>query len=215
MKINSIFSIFTPKDVKFFPLLKETAEILAESGNLIEILFTSPSDHINDLCHKIKEQESKGDAVAKKISKALIETFITPFDREDIHALSDVLDDVIDSINRSAQKLQFYEPKILPDYMAQMATIVKRGTEETKRAIDALPSLKKNSKDVRTHCKEMKRLESEADVIYEKAIIKLFHEDITTVELIKLKEILFELEMSINKVNSTAKILKTIVIKYA
>ena len=215
MKINSIFSIFTPKDVKFFPLLKETAEILAESGNLIEILFTSPSDHIDDLCHKIKEQESKGDAVAKKISKALIETFITPFDREDIHALSNVLDDVIDSINRSAQKLQFYEPKILPEYMAQMATIVKRGAEETKEAIYDLPTLKKNSNDVRVHCREMKRLEEEADLIYEKAIIKLFHEEITTVELIKLKEILFELEMSINKINSTAKILKTIVIKYA
>lgn len=215
MKINSILSIFTPKDVKFFPMLRETANILVEAGNCLELVFSSDEDGIKELCRRIKEQELKGDKVAGRISKALNDTFITPFDREDIHALSDVMDDVVDIINRSAQKVLLYKPVVLPDYLSRMATIVKEGVSEIKRAIDELPNLKKNDKNIRKHCKEIKRLEEAADEIYDEGIIALFHEKMSTIEVIKLKEILFELEMSANKINSTGKILKTLVIKYA
>ena len=216
MKINSIFSIFTPKETKFFPMLSETADIIVEAGACLELLFTSSDEeHVKDVCQRIKNEEIKGDKVTGRISKALNNTFITPFDREDIHALSDVMDDVIDAINRTAQQVMLYSPEICPDYLMNMASIIKEGGEELKGAVKELPKLKKNDTDIRKHCKRIKKLEEAADTIYEKGILSLFHEEISTVELIKLKEILSELEGTVNILNSTGKILKTILIKYA
>ena len=216
MKINSILSVFTPKDTKFFQMLKETSDILVEAGVGLELLFTSSDEeHVKEVCQRIKEQEIKGDKVTSRISKALNNTFITPFDREDIHLLSDIMDDVIDAVNRTAQQVMLYSPEICPEYFARMASIIREGGEEIQNAIYDLHNLKKNDREIRKNCKRIKKLEEAADSIYEKGILSLFHEEISTVELIKLKEILFELERSANIINSTGKILKTILIKYA
>ena len=215
MKTNSILSFFTPKDAKFFPMLNEAADIVVKSGAYLELFFSSPGSKTKDICQQIKDEELKGDKVAARISKALNSTFITPFDREDIHLLSDAMDDVIDVINRSAQKVLLYQPEKLPKYMLRMATIVKKGTVEVKSAVAELPNLKKNDRNIRKYCKEIKKLEESADSIYEEGIITLFNEKITTIELIKLKEILSELEAAVDKINNTGKIIKTMVVKYA
>ena len=216
MKFNSIFSVFTPKETKFFPMLAEAAEIIVDAGACLELLFTSSDkEHVKEICQRIKNEEIKGDKVTGRISKALNNTFITPFDREDIHALSDIMDDVIDAINRTAQQVMLYSPEICPDYFIHIASIIKEGGEEIKAAVSELSNLKKYDKSIRKHCKSIKKLEEAADSIYEKGILSLFHEEISTVELIKLKEILSELERSVNIINSTGKILKTILIKYA
>ncbi len=214
MKINSIFSNFTPKDTKFIPLLKETAVILVEASVLLELLFTSDKRR-KDLCRQIKDEEVKGDKVTGRISKALNETFITPFDREDIHALADEMDDAIDCINRSAQKVLLYSPESLPKCTVRLAGITRKGTELVQASINELPKLKKNDQQVRKYCKEIKKLEETADDIYENGIMTLFKEEKNIVELIKLKEIIQELEMSVNKINTVGKVLKTIIVKYA
>ncbi|MDD2287040.1 MAG: DUF47 family protein [Paludibacter sp.] len=196
-------------------MLDEMADVLVEGANQLELIFSSSKDQIKDCCHRIKDEEVKGDKITGRISRALNDTFITPFDREDIHALSDRMDDVIDTINRSAQKIMLYEPNILPKYMERMAVIIKQSTHEIRQAINELPNLRKNDKNIRQYCKQIKTWEREADVIYDEGIIRIFHEKMNTVELIKMKEILFELEMSVNKINQTGKFLKTIVVKYA
>jgi predicted phosphate transport protein (TIGR00153 family) len=216
MKINSILSIFAPKDVKFFPLLVATADILDKSASLLQELFSSADkERIKELCRLIKVEETNGDKVTGKIFKALNETFITPFDREDITALTDEMDDVIDVINRAAQKVLLFSPETLPQATAEIAAVIKKGTLEIKAAVGELSNLRKCDKLIRAHTKEIKRLEEEADVIYEKGTSSLFKSDIRTVELIKLKEIIQELEKSVNKMNNVGKILKTIIVKYA
>ncbi len=214
MKINSIFSSFTPKDTKFVPMLKETATILVEASVLLELLYSSGKRR-KELCQQIKAEELKGDKVTARISKALNETFITPFDREDIHALADEMDDAIDCINRSAQKVLLYSPENLPKSTVRLASITRKGAELVQEAINGLPKLKKNDQQVRKCCKEIKKLEETADDLYEDGIMALFKEEKSIVELIKLKEIIQELEMSVNKINSVGKVLKTIIIKYA
>ena len=214
MKINSIFSYFTPKDTKFIPMLKETASILVEASILLELLFSS-GKRIKDLCQQIKAEENKGDKVAGRISKALNETFITPFDREDINALSDEMDDAIDCINRSAQKVLMYLPGNLPKSMVKMAGIVRKAAEFVQNAVNELPRMKKNDQQIRKYCKEIKRLEETADSLYAQEIMTLFREEKNIVELIKLKEIILELEMSVNKINGVGKVLKAMIVKYA
>ncbi len=216
MKINTLLSIFAPKDVKFFPLLEETASILVQSSSLLQELFSSTdADRRIELCKLIKIEEVKGDKVTGGIFKALNNTFITPFDREDVHALADVMDDVIDVMNRCAQKVLLYSPHRLPEYTVTLANIVRKGSDEIQSAVNELSNMKKTDFRLRSHCKEIKRLEEEADAVYEEAIMSIFREETSTVELIKLKEIIQELEKTANKINSTGKVIKTILVKYA
>ena len=216
MKINSILSIFTPKDVKFLPLLVEVAEIVDKSAILLQDLFASTdSGRIAELCRSIKLEETNGDKVTGKIFKSLNETFITPFDREDITELTDTLDDVIDIINRVAQKVMLFSPETLPPATLEMAIVIKKGTAEIKAAVNELSNLKRSDNNIRTHTKEIKCLEEEADRIYEKGTSDLFRNNTNPLELIKLKEIIQEMEKAANRINSVGKILKTIFVKYA
>jgi predicted phosphate transport protein (TIGR00153 family) len=216
MKINSILSVFSPRDVKFFPMLKETSGILMQSVTLLCKLFTSTDkEEIEKLCRLIKEEEVKGDKVTGRIMKALNETFITPFDREDIDALTDSMDDINDVMNRAAQKVLLYSPKEMPSCTVKLSKIIYKGILEIQGAVEELENLKKTDVQFRQHYKEIKRLEEKADMVYEEGIIDLFKADIKTVELIKLKEIIQELENAANKINHTGKVLKTIFVKYA
>jgi predicted phosphate transport protein (TIGR00153 family) len=216
MKVNSILNIFSPKDVKFFPLLEETAEVLVQTAGLLEELFSSDDkERIKELCKLIKAEESKGDKVTGRIFKALNDTFITPFDREDISELTDEMDDVIDTINRAAQKVLLFSPESLPPATVEFAQILKKGVLEIQQAVINLKNIKKSDKQIRIHTKEIKRLEEEADVFYERVTSELFQSDISTKELIKLKEIIQELEKSANRINDVGKVIKTILVKYA
>ncbi len=216
MKFNTLLSIFSPKDVKFFPLLKETASIVVQASLLLQELFTLENkERRKELCVLIKTEEIKGDKVTSYIMKALNETFITPFDREDINELADELDDIIDAINRASQKVLLYCPENLPESTKQLTEIIKKGAIEVEGAVDELSHIKHKDQKLRKHYKEIKKLEEEADVIYEHGITKLFQEEKNTVELIKLKEIIQELEKTANKINNAGKVLKTIYVKYA
>lgn len=215
MKINTILSIFTPKDVQFLPLIKETAGILVDITALLERLFVVPMDERNEICKQIKAEEVKGDNATAKVFEALNKTFITPFDREDIDTLVDKLDDAIDAVNRTAHKVILYSPARLPELDQQIANIARKAALEVQKAVVELGNMKKTDEALKVHCKEIKRLEEEADVVYEQGIIALFKEETNTIELIKLKEILQELERSVNKINTVGKVLKSILVKYA
>jgi Phosphate transport regulator (distant homolog of PhoU) len=216
MKINSILSSFTPKDLNFFPMLIETADIVNQSAELLQQLFASTDKaQIEEFCRLIKAEETKGDKMTKKIFKALNETFITPFDREDIAALTDIMDDVTDIINRVAHKVVLFSPETLPSSTLEMATVIKKGTDEIKEAINGLDIVKKSDKQIRIHIKNIKQLEEEADRIYEKGTSSLFRSEMRTIELIKLKEIIQEMEKAANRINSVGKTLKTIIVKYS
>jgi predicted phosphate transport protein (TIGR00153 family) len=215
MKINNLLSFFTPRDTKFIPLLKETAIILVDAGVLMERFFQAADKQQKEISALIKEQESKADKTTGRIFKVLNESFITPFDREDINELANNLDDVMDSINRSVRKVITHSPDELPKYFKKMASIIRRGTDEIATAIDGLATLKQSDKNIRRSCKEIKKLEGQADELYEEGIIDLFHGNLKPIEIFKLKEILQEMEKAANKINQTGKALKTIIVKYA
>ncbi len=216
MKINTIFSFLAPSDVKFFPMLAEAAKLVSKTASILhELVNATDKEQIKELCRQIKAEETNGDKVTANIFKALNATFITPLDREDITALTDEMDDVIDYINRVAQKMALFSPEALPVAALEMARVIKNGGAEIQAAVVELAKLKKSDKRISAHIKEIKTLEEEADGIYEKGISALFQSNINPVELIKLKDIIQELEKTANKINTVGKVLKTIVVKYA
>ena len=216
MKTNSLLSFFAPKDIKFLPMLSEASNVVVHSAELLTQLFDQKGnvDRV-ELCGLIKAEEVKGDKVTGRVFKALNETFITPFDREDIYELTEEIDDSIDAINRAAHKVLLYDPHHLPECTAALSEIVRQATVEVQSAVGELSIMKKTDKQFREHCREIKRLEEKADIVYEDGIIALFKHETNTVELIKLKEIIQELEKSANKINNIGKVLKSILVKYA
>ena len=113
---NSFFSRFTPKEPKFFPLLKQLSEILSASSSILveSLRHDSPTERAN-YYKLIKDKEREGDKLTHLIFDELGTTFITPFDREDIHDLASSIDDVIDGINSSAKRITIYNPRPISD----------------------------------------------------------------------------------------------------
>ena len=153
--------------------------------------------------------------MSHKIFEELSSSFITPFDREDIHLLADKLDDVIDRINSCAKRIAIYNPKQNNPYEKSLGEIVKKGAECINESMEELSSIRKNASKLKLHCKTLHDLENEGDDIYETAIINLFEDEKDGIELIKMKEILNELEKTTDAAEHVGKILRTIIVKYA
>ncbi|MDR3651414.1 MAG: DUF47 family protein [Paludibacter sp.] len=213
---NSFLNKFTPKEPKFFPILKEMADvILVASDLIIECVQNSDHEKAIEYYKKIKEQERKGDALSAKIFDELNTTFITPFDREDIHHLADRLDDVTDFINSCAKRIVLYNPKQIPSSAVEMANFIRESALCIGKAVDELDVLKKNSKKIKEYCVDLHVIENKADDVYENFLIDLFENQKDAVEIIKLKEIMNELERATDAAEYVGKIIKTIIVKYA
>jgi len=213
---NSFFSKFTPKEPKFFPILKEMSDVMLVASDLM-IEFINNYDHntATDYYRKIKEQEKKGDTLSNRVFDELNTTFITPFDREDINQLSNRLDDVTDYINSCAKRIVLYNPKQLPESAAELAGLIREGAVCIGKAIDELDVLKKNSKKIKAYCIELHDIENRADDVYEHFLIDLFEKETNGIEIIKLKDIMYELEKATDVAEYVGKIIQTIIVKYA
>lgn len=213
---NSFFNRFTPKEPKFFPMLKEQAQILGKVSDLLtEMLQVSDHNKRMDYYHLIKEQEKEGDRVSRTIFEELGRTFITPFDREDIHQLAESIDDVTDGVNSCAKRIAIFNPAENLTDEVELARIIREDANTIDKAIDELETVKKNASTIKRYCDVLHSLENRADDIYEASIMKLFDEENSSRELIKNKEILYELERTTDMAEKVGKVLKTIIVKYA
>jgi uncharacterized protein len=213
---NTIFSKFTPKEPKFFPVLQEMAGVMLKASELmIECVKKGDHESATEYYFKIKEQERKGDELSNKIFHQLNTTFITPFDREDIHMLSNRLDDVTDYICSCAKKIMLYNPEELPGAAETMANFIREGALTIQQAIEELDVLKKDPKQISLLCRNLHDIENKADDVYDHFINDLFQSERRTIEIVKLKEIMSELEKATDTTESVGKIIMTIIVKYA
>jgi len=214
--MNNLFDKFVPKEPKFFPILKEMAEVILVASDLIATCVqNSDYETALEFYKKIKEQETKGDSLSAKIFDELNSTFITPFDREDIHHLADRLDDVTDYINSCAKRIVHYKPNKMPKEAYSLALLIKEGAIYISKAVDELVVMKKHTQKIKEYCVELHNIENRADDIYENFLIDLFENEKDPIEIIKLKEIMYELEKATDAAEYVGKIIKTIIVKYA
>ncbi len=213
---NSFFSRFTPKEPKFFPLLRQLAEILSDaSDTLVESMgHDSPSDRA-DYYKRIKDFERNGDKLTHTIFDELGTTFITPFDREDIHDLASSIDDVIDGINSCAKRIHIYNPRPISDSGKELALLIQQEAECIIKAMDELETFRKKPAALRGYCAKLHDIENHADDLYELFIKKLFEEEKDCIEIIKIKEIMYELEKTTDAAEHVGKILRNFIVKYA
>ena len=213
---NTFFSKFTPKEPKFFPLLKGIVEVIKSASDLmLELVEKGNHQNAGDYYKKIKEEERKGDAISNQIFDELNKSFITPFDREDIHHLATRLDDVTDYINSAAKRIFLYNPKEMPEGAKELALLIQESAIWMEKAVDELDVLKKSRANVSQYCNQLHVIENKADDVYEHFLIQLFEKQHDGVELSKEKEIMYELEKATDAAEGVGKIIKTIIVKYA
>lgn len=213
---NNLFEKFLPKENKFFLLLSQMAEVIYIASDLtVECVQINDHQKIVEIYKRIKEQERKCDKLQSQIFDELNNTFITPFDREDIDHLSSRMDDVADNINSCAKRIMLYNPKVIPNSTKELALLVRASAECLTKAIGALDMLKKNPVPITEYCQQLHEIENKADDVYEHFLIDLFENEKDAIEVIKLKDILHELERATDAAETVGKIIKTIIVKYS
>lgn len=200
-----------PKEEKFFILFQEMAKLLIEGAQKLKDL-TENFDQIEHYQKKIKEVEHEGDKKTHEIIQKLNKTFITPIDREDIYDLASALDDILDLIDASAQRMFLYKIESVTTEAKNFAFIILKSCQAIEKAIRKMD---KKHEEVNESFVEINELENEADKVLRESLGKLFSEEKDPIRLIKWKEIYETLERVTDKCEDVANIIETVVVKHA
>ena len=216
MNFSAIFKLFVPSDDSFFPLFEENSKILIKASGLLKLLINESSIEMRTIIVKqIKDVEHEGDDVTHKIFQQLNKSFITPFDREDIQELASSLDDVIDYINGTAQRIEIYKPKVFMPVFVEMAEVIHQASLEIGVSLQGLQHAGKNKEKIIQSCIVLNTLENKADDLHHFGLSELFEKETDTIELIKKKAILETLEKTVDKAEDVSDVIKTILVKLA
>ncbi len=202
-----------PREEKFFELFQEQAENAVEAAKVLKDLLENYND-VDQKRLKIEMIENNGDEIAHRIFEKLNLTFVTPMDREDIHALACALDDIVDIINATSQRLQLYNVGTITEDAKLLANIILRATEETAVIATSLNNVK-NLSSLKQHWIEVNRLENEADKISRHAIADLFSSNRDPIDVIKWKELYEHLETVTDKCEDVSDIVEGVALKNA
>jgi predicted phosphate transport protein (TIGR00153 family) len=209
-----ILQYLLPKDRKFFPLFKQATENLVKGSKALVDMVNAPVEKRKELIKEIEQIEHTGDNITHMIFNELGRNFITPFDREDIHALTSAIDDILDLINGTAKRMEMYKVTEISEPMIMLSEIILKGSVELNVAVTNLEGMKRID-EIKEACVRINSLENNADDVFNLAIGRLFDEEKDAVKLIKIKEILQALETATDKCEDAANVIESIIIKYA
>jgi len=199
---------FSPHREKFFDLFRQSAEnALAGAKALKEMLdrYENPQESWK----RLKDLEHEGDRLTHRTIRSLNQTFLTPIDAEDIHALTTALDNVMDAIEAGASRMVLFKIERPTSEALELSEIIVTATEQLLKAVSHMPRLD----DIDEYCIEINRLENAADDIYRKAIGNLFANGSSPMEVIKWLDIYEILESATDRCEDVANILESIGLK--
>ncbi|HQW67490.1 MAG TPA: DUF47 family protein [Gemmatimonadales bacterium] len=201
-----------PRDERFFELFVVLASKTVEASRRLIELFTEQGDARWAAVELIKVLEHEADETTHAIVTRLDRSFITPFDREDIHELASRLDDVIDRIDSVARRSRIFRIDHVPEGALLLSEVVHRAAVEVLRAVEALekgpPSV------VLAACRDIKRLEEEGDALYHEWLGRLFEPGADPLMVIKWKELYDTLEKTLDSAEDAANVLESVTIKH-
>jgi len=198
-----------PREEKFYADFQALADELKRGSGLLEAMV-APDHPLWDKAEEIKEVEHKCDFLTHEIIQRLNRTFVTPLDREDIHALARSLDDVMDAIDASAALIRLYRLDQVRFGARELAQIISASTREVRFALDAL----EQHKGLITHAVEINRLENEADRLHQQAVSRLFDDERDPLLVMKWKETLDFLEDATDRCEDVANVLEGVMVKH-
>jgi len=201
---------FMPREEGFFELFFKQAKNI-EKGAKALVNLLSHYTGVPEQVQTIKAIEHDGDEITHGILTKLNQTFITPFDREDIHQLCSQLDDVIDLIDAAASRFVLYRIASVKSGTLELTKVLLLATAEVTAAVGAL----ENPTEALAHCVEINRYENESDRICRTLIAQLFDEEKDPIQIIKWKEVFEVIETAVDKCEDVANVIEGVILKSA
>ncbi len=214
MSLNSFFQFFVPKETKFYPLYQQQAAYIDKAATLLrQMLVETDLDQLEALRKHIKSCETEGDQVLRDFYSQLFATVLTPFDRDDVHELAEMMDTFLDRIDDSANIILTRRFLAVDEDLITMADNIMFAAENLSTIIADMPNMLDNRKEINRLCQEIKTLENESDVLYGSYISKLFNNGYTLTEIIKRKDLVQVLENTTNSVKYISDKIRSIISK--
>jgi len=199
-----------PTDEGFYALFDEAAENVAETARRLKGMLTDFSD-VEEKRDRVVECERRGDEITRELLRRLDSSFVTPFDREDIHALTEELDDVVDDIHAVADLLVLHHVERPLPQMLEAAGILVEAADTLTRLVRKLSALR----GMEPELEAIDRLESEADTVYRRSVADLFSGEYRALDVLKWKDVFEALEHAVNRIESIGGIVESIAVKHA
>ena len=214
MSLNSFFQFFVPQEKKFYPLYQKQAEYIDKAAKLLrQMLIETDLERLENLRKDIKSCETDGDEVLRDFYSQLFATVLTPFDRDDVHELAEMMDTFLDRIDDSANIVLTRRFLAVDTDLTTMAENIMFAAENLSLIIRDLPQLYDKRKEIARLCHEIKTLEHDNDELYGSCISKLFQKDYTLTEIIKRKDLVQVLENTTNSVKYISDKVRSIISK--
>jgi uncharacterized protein len=199
----------TPRDTTFFDLFAASASHLVTGANLLGEMLGADRATRKEIGKAIADAEHAADDATHTIMRRLNQTFVTPFDRDDIYNLASSLDDCMDHMDEAADLIVLYKVDELPARVSDQVQVLQRAAELTA---DAMPRLR-SMDSLSEYWVEVNRLENQADKIHRKLLAQMFDEIADPILLMKLKEIVEKLEDAADAFEKVANTVETIAVK--
>lgn len=203
----------SPKNDKFFDLFIEYSDIIVKSGEMLKAYVEDPSN-TEEKFQAIKDVEHDGDEKLHVILRVLGDSFITPIDREDIHAIGNNMDNILDFVEQAASRYVMYNIKESRQQALVMANLVVQATGTIKTIMAEFKNMK-NNKSLTKGIDDVNAYENEGDVTFRKAVRELFDNNETTLDIIVWKDIYECLENILDACEAVANIVEGVVMKHA
>jgi predicted phosphate transport protein (TIGR00153 family) len=197
-----------PRDEQFYDLFTQLAERLTRSAQLLLQLFQEPQHRAQHVA-SIKSAEHEADGLTHEIIDRLDRTFITPFDREDIHQLASKLDDVVDLLDGAARRVDIFKIHEIHRPAIVLSEVVVRAATQVEAAVRNM----KDGRLVNAKARELKKLEEEGDALYHDAMGALFAQATDPIAVIKWKELYDNIEDALDQCEDVANVLQSIALK--
>lgn len=207
--------MFMPKNKIFYELFEEVATTVQDMGHVIkQVVYEPERGRRTALISQLEDMEHRNDDTTHRIFTELSRNFITPFDREDIHALTSALDDICDFIFGSAKKINFYNVNPDDTGIRKMADLIADASTEIKTAVYGLRDMK-NLRRMTEAMVKVNSIENQADDIYDLNLERLFENENDMKTFIKKREIYQAMEIVTDKCEDAANVIESIIVKYA
>jgi predicted phosphate transport protein (TIGR00153 family) len=205
------FPKLLPREEQYFSLFAQMTSYINDAANaLVEMLSHQDGDY-QEYVQRIKSIEHACDDLTHYVATRLNQSFITPYDREDIYMMSKALDDVVDLIDGAAQAVLMYDIHETTEPAKQLAGVIQRMASQLHEVVSIL----QKPKGVTERLVELHRLENEGDDIYQRAVGALFHETRDPLTVIKWKDVYEKLEAAIDRCENVANIIEGVIIKHS
>ena len=198
----------TPRDQTYYDLFTESARNILMGSRLLVELFNEDADR-QAIAEKMRACEHAGDECVHRIMQRMNQTFVTPFDRQDIHRLAGDMDDIMDYMEAAADLVVLYQIGELPREMIKQVEVLERSAELTAEAMPRLRSMR----DLEEYWIEINRLENEGDQVYRRLLARLFGGEYDALTVLKLKEVIDQLEQAMDAFEHVANTVETIAVK--